>query len=116
MLSLLLMQLLRDLASAEVQLRRRQCCRVPLVSSQIDAAMTTECEDCSDCGYDRRMPTCPIEQTNEKAEFKVYAPRGTQSITLHSGARLNFKEFPSYTSLCYASFTKDKALKSSVTN
>ena len=34
------------------------------------------CQDCSECGIDRRMPHCPIEHTPDSAKYKAYAPRG----------------------------------------
>lgn len=61
---------------AEVKLRRRQCCRAPLLSSHIDPALATTGQHCEDCGFDRRMPHCPFEHTSEPAEYKVYAPHG----------------------------------------
>jgi hypothetical protein len=57
-------------------LRRRQCCRAPLLSDHADPALATVCQDCNDCGIDRRMPHCPVEYTDEPAEHKMYAPRG----------------------------------------
>ena len=63
-------------ACAEVKLRRRQCCRAPLLQGHRDPATEMECQDCSECGYERRMPECPVEHTDEPAEYKVYAPRG----------------------------------------
>ena len=66
-------------ACAEVKLRRRQCCCAPLLSDHVDADSTASCQDCEDCGYDKRMPYCPIEHTSDPAKYKVYAPSGANN-------------------------------------
>jgi hypothetical protein len=80
-------------AFAEVKLRRRQCCRAPLLVDHTDQALATTCQDCGDCGIDRRMPHCPLENTNEPAEYKVYAPRGDsnqEALVTVKGTRTEF--------------------------
>jgi hypothetical protein len=35
-----------------------------------------ECEECKECGWERAMPYCPIENSDDTdAEWKVYRPR-----------------------------------------
>lgn len=80
-------------ACADVKLRRRQCCRAPILPSHMDHKMAKEYMDCSECGMDRRMPHCPIEHTNEPATYKVYSPRGEsnqEALIVVNGTRSEF--------------------------
>ena len=70
-------------SSEEVKLRRRQCCRVPLLASHNGGRPSnrTLCKDvCDACGWERRMPVCPIENSAaHPAEWKEYRQRGPAS-------------------------------------
>ena len=60
----------------DVRLRRRQCCHVPL----LDAKAGKVNDACKECGWDRRMPACPKENsTATSATWKEYRPRGPTS-------------------------------------
>ena len=60
----------------KVLFRRRQCCQVPLVSSK----GAKVCDSCSTCGWDKRMPDCPTENSAAApATWKEYRPRGPTS-------------------------------------
>lgn len=61
---------------------KRQCCGAPLpkdaVTPTAGVGQCGECEsnECDKCGWERAMPTCRIEYTDdEDAEWKVYRPR-----------------------------------------
>lgn len=60
----------------EEKFRRRQCCRAPLLSKHINSTMSDACKECEKCGFERRMPRCPIEHSSDPAHYKVYMPSG----------------------------------------
>jgi hypothetical protein len=61
----------------EVKMRRRQCCKAPLLESHGGSRSGDVCDA---CGFDNRMPRCPIEfSTADPAEWKEYQPRGPGS-------------------------------------
>lgn len=67
-------------STEDVKLRRRQCCRAPLLASHIGGCKSDRslCKDaCEACGWEQRMPVCLIENSAaDPAEWKEYRPRG----------------------------------------
>lgn len=63
-------------STEEVKMRRRQCCKVPILKSHGGKAS----DACQECGYEKRMPKCSIEcSAADPAEWKQYVPRGPTS-------------------------------------
>ena len=60
----------------EVKFRRRQCCHVPLLDKKGEKID----DGCKTCGWEKRMPKCPIENSAaHPAEWKEYCARGPSS-------------------------------------
>jgi hypothetical protein len=60
----------------EVKFRRRQCCQVPLLDRKGEKIK----DSCNVCGWDKRMPACPVEcSAADPAEWKEYCARGPSS-------------------------------------
>ena len=59
-----------------VQFYRRQCCHAPLPPDACPDGKASECADCTKCGWEKMMPKCPVEWSDEAdAEWKEYRPR-----------------------------------------